>query len=980
MSEGRARVVLDPVARERAALEELVRDLPGYTPEWSPQEHGAGYAVLQSFARLLALFDEKIERLSDRGVLAGLDMLGRHLLAAQAARVPLIFAMQPDSPIDVTLPAGSQVAAKPPATLDPAATASGDAIVFSTERAVTLTPARLAVLYSVDPGEDRYADHSTHLTDGFQLFDAMQLTLHHLYLGHDTLFNLGGHISLLISFVLDQVASQPMQLVWEYFTDADWIPLPFNLEDDTTGGLTASGQLTLRHECGPNAKKTTIRGVESYWLRARLATPLIREGLTPLPRINDLRVRAQFGKTELKPDAAFADGQALDTSKDFYPFGLIPTVASTFYLACKDAFSRPGAMVKIEFTLSSTGTVQPSADGFALKWEYITDDGWTELPLLKNTPPFNFERSPQAVSFACPADWAEREVNGVKQRWMRTRIETGDYGQPPRVTNIQNKQPEFADGNLHAPRVQKALISFEYLTDPEALDHCVIYNDFVYQDVTDAARWPDQSFVPYVPVSDTAAAVHLGFDRALPNGLVNLFVNVSEDGASALPASPFVWEYRAVDGWRELSVLDETHGFRQRGMIQFVGPPQAVAAEGLGDKPLYRLRARLKQGETNSAASCSGIWLNAAWASERRRIERELAGRSDGNPQQSFQLRRAPVLAGETVEVEEWVGKGEGWRNAFPEVAERDIRFERDPVTNAPIAAWVRWCERPHFFSSGPADRHYVLERATGVLRFGAHVPIAGRRISMSYTSGGGISGNVGPDAAKELRTAVPYLIGASNPIAAAGGAERESEPGILARGPQRLRHRDRGIAALDLEWLALEASPEVARVRCVPVQGPNGRAERGWITLLVVPYSRDALPVLSSELARTVRDHVSSRLPATARVRVVGPQYSAVSLRAVIVPSDPTLAAPVEGRVRTALDRFLHPLLGGSDARGWRFGEPVHLSQLASLIESVDGVEHAEDILPLVDGVVAGMVLEIRHDRLVCQGPHELVMRLEVR
>ena len=106
-------------------------------------------------------------------------------------------------------------------------------------------------------------------------------------------------------------------------------------------------------------------------------------------------------------------------------------------------------------------------------------------------------------------------------------------------------------------------------------------------------------------------------------------------------------------------------------------------------------------------------------------------------------MRRSPVLAGETVEVEEWVGRGEGWRNALPELDERDIRFERDPVTRVPVAAWVRWSAREHFFDSHSRDRHYVIERATGTLRFGANAPDAGRRISVSYSSGGGVAGNV---------------------------------------------------------------------------------------------------------------------------------------------------------------------------------------------------------------------------------------------
>jgi hypothetical protein len=931
------------------------------------------------------MIDEKLEGVPGRGLLAGLDMLGLHLLPAQAARTPLVFALQPDAPLDVTLPQGSQVAAKPAPLLpelDGTQGKAADPVLFSTEQAVTLARARLVSLYSVDPDTDQFADHSANLTQGFELFEVMHLTPHHLYLGHDTLFKLGGHITLILSFMFEHAAREAVTLQWEYFTDSGWIPLPFNIEDDTTGGMMSNGQVTLRHECGPDAKKASIGGRETFWLRARLGTPLLREGIAALITINDLRVRAAFGKRNLSLDAAFCDGQALDVSKDFFPFGQMPALGSAFSLACKDAFARPGATVRIDFELSANGGPQPpkAGESVELAWEYSIDNGWMTLPLLDGAKSYVFSAD-GTVMFVSPANWKEVDLNGVKQHWLRARIANGDFGTPVRISSISALgAPTFAPLTLKPPMIRKARISFEYQTDPEPLDHCVTYNDFVYQDVTEAAHWPDRLFVPFVPVSDPAPAVHFGFSPAFPSGLMSLFLDMPQESPDAGAASPYVWEYRDAVGWRELAVNDETHGFRQRGMIQFIGPQDAAAVAGLGDQPYYWLRARLKQGEAVSGGACRGVWTNAIWASERRRTEREIAGRSDGNPGQSFTLLRAPILSGEIVEVEEWVGRGEGWRNALPEVDERQIRFERDPVTNTAVAAWVPWSERPHFFSSAATDRHYLLERATGVLRFGMRVPEASRRIAVTYSSGGGIAGNVAAGAAKELRAAVPYLNGASNVIAARGGAEREPDCAVKLRGPQRLRHRGRGIAAQDLEWLALEASSEVARARCLPLVGPDGRAQRGWVSLLVVPHSLAPRPGLNGELARSVQSFLAARVPAGMRLRVVPPVYTPVSVRAVVVPVDASLAALIEARVRRELDRFLHPLRGGRASAGWQFGEPVYLSQIAASIEAIAGVEHTEEIVLSAGGVLAGMVLPIPHDQLVCAGSHELVLRIGVR
>src|SRR5262249_25855597 len=156
------------------------------------------------------------------------------------------------------------------------------------------------------------------------------------------------------------------------------------------------------------------------------------------------------------------------------------------------------------------------------------------------------------------------------------------------------------------------------------------------------------------------------------------------------------------------------------------------------------------------------------------------------------------------------------------------------------------------------------------------------------------------------------------------------------ARGPQLLRHRERSVAPADYEWLSREASPDVARVRCLPITGPDGRPQRGWVTLLIAPQSSDPQPQPTPELIRRVRDFIALHCPATVsgRVRILSPQYVPVSIRATIVPFDANNAARIEQAARAALNLFLHPLIGGRAGDGWQFGQPIYLSQIAALLE----------------------------------------------
>jgi predicted phage baseplate assembly protein len=291
----------------------------------------------------------------------------------------------------------------------------------------------------------------------------------------------------------------------------------------------------------------------------------------------------------------------------------------------------------------------------------------------------------------------------------------------------------------------------------------------------------------------------------------------------------------------------------------------------------------------------------------------DVLGQSDGNPDQTFYFRRqhVPILEGESLEVREWAGRGMEWETIVQDVPEADLRFEHDLATNSVKAVWVRWHERPHLFNSGPASRHYMIERARGWLRFGdgrhGRIPPAGARLIASFDGGGGVAGNLPAGAISELRTGVPYLQSFTNPVAAAGGAAVETLVGVQARGPQRLRHRDRAVSAQDFEWLARDASPAVARSRCLPLTGPVGQGQFGWVTVVIVPYGEEAQPQPTPELLRRVREYLAARAPASLarQVRVMGPRYTPVGIVAEVTPQRPEEAAQVEARLLARLSSF---------------------------------------------------------------------------
>src|SRR5262249_51134170 len=153
-------------------------------------------------------------------------------------------------------------------------------------------------------------------------------------------------------------------------------------------------------------------------------------------------------------------------------------------------------------------------------------------------------------------------------------------------------------------------------------------------------------------------------------------------------------------------------------------------------------------------------------------------------------------------------------------------RTVADPRTGQLGEVWVAWQERPHLYFSGPADRHYVIERSGGRVLFGDGVhgripaPGADNLRARTYRAGGGAEGNVSAGSIRQVLAGV-LAQGGTTPRAAEGGADGEAVASVLERAPRLLRHRGQALAAADYEALAREASPAVAVARALPVTHP---------------------------------------------------------------------------------------------------------------------------------------------------------------
>jgi predicted phage baseplate assembly protein len=317
-------------------------------------------------------------------------------------------------------------------------------------------------------------------------------------------------------------------------------------------------------------------------------------------------------------------------------------------------------------------------------------------------------------------------------------------------------------------------------------------------------------------------------------------------------------------------------------------------------------------------------------------VENEVLGMSEGVAGQRFTLSRAPVLGGRAPAVLE-VSSADGWQE---------------------------WTQVDSFAESGPDDRHFLLDAATGIVHFGplvrresggvrhyGAIPAQDAVVRLKrYCVGGGAAGNVGSGAVRTLKSSIPFVAGVTNRRSARGGADGESLEQAKARGPILLRSRSRAVTAQDYEAISCEAAPEVARVRCLTA-GEDGVAP-GSVRILVVPNARqdagrlalgDLVP--SEDTMRRITARLDEVRLIGTRVHVEPPLYLGATVVARMVARPRTNASRIEAEALEALYRFLNPLAGGPDGTGWPFGRLVHSGEVFAVLQQVRGVEMVEDV-----------------------------------
>ncbi len=285
----------------------------------------------------------------------------------------------------------------------------------------------------------------------------------------------------------------------------------------------------------------------------------------------------------------------------------------------------------------------------------------------------------------------------------------------------------------------------------------------------------------------------------------------------------------------------------------------------------------------------------------------EAVAASDGSPNQMYPLLNAPVIDGSiNVTVLEASGDTTYWQ-------------EVDTLAN-----------------SGPADRHFVVQRdatGTATLLFGdgnnglipppSNAPGAPTNIFATYRVGGGPEGNVPINTKFSLSsTTTPKISDAINIQAAAGGSSSEDINRARSFAPHLFRTQERAVTTQDYIDLALQV-PGVGKALAVA-------ANWNQVVLYIAPTGQVAPP--SELLVRDILAFFESRRMVSTNVKIVGPQPADIYLGANIYAQPYYLQSDVQTAVQQAVASYL-------DFDAVNFGQPIYLSKIYDAIQNLPQV-----------------------------------------
>jgi hypothetical protein len=903
----------------------LQRRAAQYTPEWRfvPDGREPGAAIAALFLEMFGQSVERLNMLPDKYYMEFLNLLGAGTPGPRPSSGYVQFESDGASGAPPNVPQGTEVFARDE---------DGGNIVFSTERALEVTDARLTEIFYVDsaggriellpPGGERVF---------FESMGGENLRRHGFAVSQNDVLSVSGACEIRLELRQHERFNEaatvrrlcdPAFAVWRYTAPGGALEFDSVAADGNTVVLTKGAEsapapdgdgriCVLCDIVGGAGTSFALSG-------ARLGS--------------SLRSRA-------RADALANNTVPIDSERGGYCFGRRPGEYDLFYIRSDDVFRKKGALIDLRFDIAiisvtdvdenpqfefnrriidKSDAKRVELDDVSVEevvWEYYNGSGWAPLRVEGERNPFSGESGGGGeMRFTMPADAAATSVNSEDGYYVRARVVN--------VRNYLSATPRWL-----LPFAKGVDCAYQY-TDNIPVDYIMAEDSGERRELDGAAGYTDLALKINEDIyPGDARSMYLAFDA--PPEAMPLAIYFSLGGEAAL-GGKIIYELYAGGKFSRVHAQDDTQDLRFGGCVFLYinRPPDRARFFG---RDAYWIKMSLSGPGLPSGgepARVLGVELNTVRAVQRHAAAELVLSSSDIGEGGALDLMDRPIL-----DCELRVGEG---------AADRD----GDTVN---YAKWETWERVDNLMAAGRDARVYELDGEAGLVLFGGGrgmmPPEGDMNIAVSYTYGGGARGNLDIGRVAGLIGSIARVTGVRNITPMSGGTDAPAPERIGRLGNRIYRNRGVPLGASDFEELALVKFPRVERARCFPNTDGHGRYAPGHVSLALMGSGAmidDAADSLCHDVYEYFAPLSDANMVRDGMFHVVHSTEITVSAEVSVSVRDPGLASATVQAVSDAITR----LIDGT----WRareIGDQIDLNELHLAVRSVPNVSAVLRILP---------------------------------
>lgn len=942
-----------------------------YTPEWTLDfdDPDGGAALAQLFAEMFHGTIDRYNRFPDKCYLEFLNMVGVCAKSVTPSIGMAAAELVDAAPHNVFIKSGTQL------FTDISDEENGDKrVVFETVSGMFATPAELKSVYMTFPEEDIITGTDMSDKGAFPILlfapdRSANLERHAFAVAHASVLKLNTRAEISLKLTNLAMAYKDAQLMqqlcssdfaeWSFISAKGKLCLDAAFINDHIVLSKPDGELVFTDDSG----NIPLDGELSGWVFCEMKkSSFMNDIFVDHIFINSRSLNDSETGNGIVPSHIFYNDNELSVEEAGYCFGKEPAVYDAVYIDCVEAFSKCGADVTIDMSVSTVilkdlvitdevgqefnsklvvdkedTKAAPPDDIYIseVQWEYWNGYGWAKLDVRGSINPFSCQsgNGKKTVSFTCPDDFVASVQNAYEGMWIRIR-----------VREVENRLSTHS--RWLVPWLKSVDVHFDYGSIYLPVQAVSVFNNCEKTHFETAGSPANLKLFCLMP--DKHDTVYFMFDSAPAGYPVNFYF---EFAGSDDEERDVIFEYLAIEHgtrsvWREIKADDRTGSFSASGILSLYTPSDFAEVQLFGQRG-YWIRAVKLSRKSNIHPRLCSIHKNVVEIIQKESVNDERHDYIAGKLWQELVLANRPI-----INCELWVNElGETSVSELNELKRLDsssVRMVTDDDGQL-IECWVRWQPRTTLTDSAPDDRHYQLEHSRGVIIFGdginGKIPAysGDTEISVDYSFGGGSVGNLPSGAIDGLIVGIPFVERMTNIEATCGGSNGQSLDAIRRIGAARLKHRGRAVTSGDFETLVMEQFTEVEEVRCFCGRNRNAVSENGSITIVVKPKDF-ASATYSAALCRRIEDflckNASLEPVAGGRLAVIPARVMRVSAEVIVQIDDYEYAVQTERAVITAINDIMGSTYGGS------IGRMPTVSAVYTALKKVEHISYVSRVL----------------------------------